>query len=104
MDQNIDFKFKENQNTTVFTCQKIIDGADILNVFHNHDGSWEFYTNSDADSNTKLVSLLQMTQLDPSLNELSEMDYGVVALRKNKTAAWEFETLEDEDDEGDDDE
>ncbi len=98
MENSNDFKFKENPNTTVFTCQKIIEGADILSVYHNYDGSWEFYTNSSADSNTKLVSLAQIVQLDASLNLLSEMEYGTMASRKTKNSTWEIEILEDEDD------
>lgn len=99
MEQQSDYKFKENGNTTVFTCQKIIDGAAILNVYHHGDGSWEFYTNSDKDnSHTKLVSLAQIVQLDATINELFNLEYGWSATRSNTNTNWKYEQLEEDED------
>jgi hypothetical protein len=59
-------------------------------VTHEHDGYWQFMCGqSDHDeSNAKIISLKQATEIDNSINDLFEMPMGVGADRKSVGDKW----------------
>lgn len=86
-----EFKFNEPENKAVFTCNHIIlDNKPILHVEHEHDGDWQFLCgeNNHSEDNAKIISLKEATELDQSLNDLSEMPIGVGVERKAIGEKW----------------
>ncbi len=65
---------------------------DILFVSHDSDdSSWQFLCGEDDhdESNIKIISLEQATELDISINDLFEMPQGVCAEREQKGSQWQ---------------
>ncbi|MGN7721853.1 DUF4262 domain-containing protein [Chitinophaga sp. 22620] len=91
LDRNMDFKFFEERNTTVFTTERALKGDPVLYVYHDEDGAWQFHTTpAPAEKDIKIVGLEEITRLDPSLNELFNLPYGAQAWRASKGDDWEF--------------
>ena len=42
LDSNLDFKFRAERNTAVFTTRYVLEGLPILRVIHEADGDWQF--------------------------------------------------------------
>lgn len=95
-----DWPFETPVNTASFTTSFVIEGTHpILEVYHDHDGDWQFLcgtTNSSAD--VKLVCLGCMMGRDPSLFELADMPAGWFACRAARDQPWSREAFEDGDD------
>jgi hypothetical protein len=91
LDRNPDFKFSEQKNLAVFTTKQAFEGEPILYFYHNEDGEWEFHTSLEPKlTDCKLVSLENVTKLDPSINEICHLQYGWRAWRINKDDEWEY--------------
>ena len=85
------FKFSEPENTACFTCDHVMNrDLPILMVAHNTDGCWEFMCGGlgHSEANIKIISLLQATEIDPSVNDLYEMPIGVGAERETIKDKW----------------
>lgn len=97
LDRNTDFKFYEERNLGVYTTRQAFEGQPILYVYHNEDGDWQFHTSLHPDTDdAKLVSLEEITKLDPSVNDIYHLQYGWRAWRKNVNTDWEYEEDTDE--------
>ena len=89
-------RFKEPDNTAVYTTTFIIvDKKEITEVHHDKDdGAWQFLSNDkfdDFSKVSKLVGLGQITKIDSTLNEISDLPMGSVAYRKFKGDKWIIE-------------
>jgi hypothetical protein len=89
-------KFKEADNTAVFTTKFVItDNKEITEVHHDEDdGAWQFFSDDqfdDLSKVTKLVGLGQITKIDSTLFEIADMPMGYVAHRKFKGDKWIIE-------------
>ena len=89
-------KFKEADNTTVFTTKFVIaDNKEITEVHHDgDDGAWQFFSDDqfeDLSKVAKLVGLGQITKIDSTLFEIADMPTGYVAHRKFKGDKWVIE-------------
>jgi hypothetical protein len=89
-------RFKEPDNTAVFTTSfVIIDKKEITEVYHNEDdGAWQFLSNDkfdDLSKVSKLVGLGQITKIDSTLFEISDLPMGSFAYRKFKGDKWIIE-------------
>ena len=92
LDRNTDFKFYEERNVGVFTTSQAYEGHPILHVYHNNDGSWQFHTSLEPSiDDVMIVSLEQITKLDPTINEVFHLDYGWRAWRSSHDAPWHSE-------------
>ncbi|UZU00024.1 DUF4262 domain-containing protein [Chryseobacterium fluminis] len=92
LDRNTDFKFYEERNLGVYTTSQALEGDPILYVYHNDDGDWQFHTSDQPNiDDAKLVCLEEITELDPTINELYHLQYGWSAWRKSKDDNWEYE-------------
>jgi hypothetical protein len=68
----------------------------ILYVYHNEDGDWQFHTSLEPDFNdAKLVCLEEITKLDPTINDLHHLQFGWWAWRENKEDEWKYEKRPD---------
>ena len=89
-------KFKEADNTAVFTTKfVVIDNKDITQVHHDKDdGAWQFFSDDKFDDFrkvAKLVALGLIIKIDSTILELAEMPTGYVAHRKHKGDKWTIE-------------
>jgi len=85
------YKFLEPQNTACFVCDHVMNKLrPILYVTHE-DEDWQFLCghNDHTDSNIKIISLKQATEIDPSINDLYDMPLGIGADRKSIKDKWE---------------
>lgn len=92
-----DYTFSEPGNTACFTCDHVLSKQrSILSVTHDaDDGCWQFMCGQDDhdESNAKIISLKQITEIDHSLNALSDMPLGCGADRASINDDWEGYTI-----------
>ena len=92
LDRNTDFKFYEERNLAVYTTKQAFEGEPILYVYHNADGDWQFHTSPQPNiEHARLVSLEEITKLDPSINDIHHLQLGCRAWRNSKDDDWQFE-------------
>ena len=89
-------KFKESDNTAVFTTKfVIIDKKDITTVTHEkEDGAWQFFSSDHFDhfeDVAKVVGLGEIIKIDSSILELADMPEGYIGHRKYKGDKWIIE-------------
>ena len=93
-----EFKFKEPENTAVFTTVDVLKGSKpILVVTHDtEDGGWQFLTGETnlKQEDARIVSLKEITDIDPTINDLFEMPIGVGAQRTAVGANWQIFKLQ----------
>ncbi|MES2464486.1 MAG: hypothetical protein V4671_28325 [Armatimonadota bacterium] len=88
---NIDWPFEDPKNLAVVTTQQITSGdAPILYVFHDEEeGDWQFLDCGEPDTvRAAVVSLYNMTQIDPSLFGIADLPLGWEAWRETKDSIW----------------
>jgi hypothetical protein len=91
LDRDTDFKFYEERNVAVFTTSHVLAGKPILYVYHNEDGEWQFHSEQEPDlDDAKLVSLEEITKLDPGVNELYHLSLGQSAWRGSVEEEWDW--------------
>lgn len=92
LDRNTDFKFYEERNLGVYTTKQALGDEPILYVYHNDDGAWQFHTSLEPNlEDAKLVSLEEITKLDPTVNELFHLQFGWKAWRVSLQDDWKYE-------------
>jgi len=92
LDRNTDFKFYEERNLGVYTTRQAFNGDTILYVYHNEDGDWQFHTSVEPNlADSMLVCLEEITKLDPSINELFNLQFGWRAWRASSVYEWNYE-------------
>jgi len=86
------YKFKDPQDTPCFTCNHVLEkDREILYVTHDvDDGSWQFLCglNDHSETNARIISLKNITEIDPTVNDLFEMPVGFGAERKSINEKW----------------
>jgi hypothetical protein len=85
------FKFKEPESTVSFVCNHVLDKErPILFASHDTDGNWQFLCGKEDhdESNIRLISLKNTTEIDPSVNDLWEMPEGYGAERNEVGGNW----------------
>ena len=97
LDRNTDFKFYEERNLGVYTTRQAFNGDPILYVYHNEDGDWQFHTSVEPNlDDSMLVCLEEITKLEPSINELFNLQFGWRAWRASSGDEWNYEEYPDE--------
>ena len=90
--QNSVYKFQDAENTVCFVCDHVLNKErPILNVTHDiEDGIWQFMCgqHDHDESNAKIISLKQATEIDNTINDLYEMPLGVGAERESISDKW----------------
>jgi hypothetical protein len=93
--------FDDPENLDVFTLKRIAqDSSPILRVTHDEDdGGWQFLDGGEVLMDEAfLVSLRNITHLDPSLVELADLPIGWVAERDASGEPWRRKPAVTEDD------
>jgi hypothetical protein len=95
-----DYKFQDPENTACIVCEHVFNKErPILHVTHDsEDGCWQFMCgiNDHDESNAKVISLKQATEIDTSINDLHEMPLGIGAERKTSNDIWKpYKLLEE---------
>lgn len=90
LDRNTDFKYREEKNLGVITNRHFIEeGNPILYVEHDEEGDWIFLTGDEwLSSDARLICLEEVIELDKSLNQLFDLDYGEFAQRESPNEKW----------------
>lgn len=86
--------------TVSFTTRFVIDGSKpILDVYHDHDGYWQFLCGTTTDAaDLMLVCMGCMLDRDPALFSLARLPAGWRAVRRSENEGWLQEAYEDLDD------
>ncbi|MGQ0533474.1 MAG: hypothetical protein ACT4OF_12400 [Caulobacteraceae bacterium] len=84
-----DWRFSDPQNVAVFVTSRIIQGAAAITYFghDSDDGAWQFH-DSNSQGDPKVVSLKQVVDLDPSVEELYDLPLGWCARRNHRSSPW----------------
>ena len=89
------WQFDDAPNTSCIATADVLENdAPITEVYHDYDGGWQFLNTRDepftADDG-RVVCLSSMIELDSSIAELHNLDYGWRAIRRSPTSAWVIE-------------
>ena len=85
--------FNEPLSKAVFTTKFVLrDKFPIVYVTHDEDGDWQFFSGHEniTDKDIMIVSLGEIIEYDPSINEVSDLPQGKEAFRENQNASWEI--------------
>lgn len=76
--------------TGVFTTRQVLEGTQaVREVYHEHDGDWQFLCGTTVDErDLKLVCLGCMVETDHTLGELGDLPAGWCATRHDLGSAW----------------
>lgn len=94
LDRNADFKFREDKLCPVFTTSAWLEKQQpIVDVIHDKEGHWFFLPLGEPD--WKIVSLEELIKVDPTLNDVFDLDYGECANREFVGGRWERDIYEE---------
>lgn len=87
---NNNFPFNDTPNTACFTCCHVLEEhKPILYVSHDEDGYWQFLCGcNDNEDDARIVSLADILEIDESMADLAELDYGEYAVAEDETSDW----------------
>lgn len=92
-------KFSEDLNTAVITTKYVIENrSPILFVFHFEDGFWQFSGIEEnlSDVDYRLVSLEEIITLDPSVLQVSDLQFEKKAYREDIKSDWKISGANDD--------
>ena len=86
-----DWIFADDPHSRAITQRHVVSGrAPILSVFHDRDdGTWQMLDGSDAPADVVGACLHHLVDLDPTLNELTDLPLGWQAWRSAPGTAWQ---------------
>ena len=77
-------KFKESDNTAVFTTRFVLEGKDITIVYHDiEDGAWQFFSDDHFENYedvAKVVGLGEIVKIDSSVLEFADLKTGILLI------------------------
>lgn len=84
------FPFADAPNTACFICRHVLDeNKPILYVSHDEDGYWQFLCGKNHnEEDARIISLAEILNIDESMSDLAELDYGEYAEAENETSDW----------------
>lgn len=76
--------------SAVFTTRFVINGvSDIVAVYHDKDGDWQFLGPEGAvEDDAAIISLGEILNIDSSLKSIIDMKKGYYAYRNSKKEEW----------------
>jgi hypothetical protein len=89
--QKTEWPFEAPRDVAVFTTVQIMSQRmPILHVSHDEDdGAWQFHTGGDSqESDARILSLEEITKIDPTILELADLPEGWVADRSQVGDEW----------------
>jgi len=93
-----DWPFDTPVNTASFTTKFVIDGSrPIVEVYHDHEGEWQFLCGTTLDSaDLKIVCMGCMLDRDSTIAQLALLLPGWRATRASVDQPWHTEEYEDD--------
>ncbi len=94
-----EWPFDQHKNCAVFTIRQVIEGKNPIQiVYHDiEDDGWQFVSNIEYTmEDAKLVSLEQITKIDPSVFDVAKIESGFHAWRNSVGDKWTVERTADE--------
>ena len=86
--------FREDKLCPVFTTSAWLENQQpIVDVIHDKEGHWFFLPLGEPD--WKLVSLEELIKVDPTLNDVFDLDYGECANREFVGGRWKRDIYEE---------
>ncbi len=84
------FPFSDSPDTTCFTCCHVLDEhKPILYVSHDEDGYWQFLCGGvHKEDDARIVSLAHILNIDDSITDLTDLDYGEYAEAEDSESDW----------------
>lgn len=93
-----DWPFDQEKNVAAISTKQVVDqGLPILLAIHYEDDhSWAFLCDTtDEEGDSTLITMEQITMMDPSLKSIADLEPGWVAYRESIEDEWEkFEDKE----------
>lgn len=88
--------FEEPIDAAVFSTRQVLSNSSpILEVYHDHDGDWQFLCGTTQEAaDLKVVCLGCMLERDSTLASLADLPIGWVASRREHAEAWTREPYE----------
>lgn len=86
-------------NQSVITTRFVmLDGRDVVSVFHESDGDWQFLSRDEVrEADAFVVSMAEMLEYDKSLVEIVEtLPLGKQAVRADRRDSWRVLDIEGE--------
>ncbi len=83
--------FEDSQNVAVITLEKIMNRqSSVLYVTHDaEDGMWQFLDGDEVnEEEARLISLMEMVNIDSTLTQLYDLPRGWMAWRENEESEW----------------
>lgn len=93
------YPFSKRPGMLVFTCCHILeDNRPITFVTHHFDdNNWQFIcSDTHNDTDAVIISISELCEIDPTIEELCDMPVGHCAHRKNQNAKWVISRIPDE--------
>lgn len=73
----------------VFCCPHVFLGEDVKLVIRDYDGSWQFLCgNDDTSTEPKFIGVGHLTNKDPSINQVTNLNLGQGAERDSIKSGW----------------
>jgi hypothetical protein len=95
-----DWPFDDPEDRAVFSFRRIVrEGSPVLLVTHDEgEGGWQFLDGGDVATQEEaaLVGLGEITRIDPSLLQLSDLPPGWIAWRDGPGEPWKRAPADDE--------
>lgn len=82
--------FPVSRDARAFTTKRIVDGAPILDVFHENNGDWQFVDRGPlGQEDVALVHLGPIVENHPEVLEVADLAPGWHAWRADEKSSWE---------------
>jgi len=84
------FPFSDAPNTACFTCCHVLEEKkSIRYVSRDEDGYWQFLCGgTHRQEDARVVSLADILEIDDTMRDLAELDYGEYAEAEGPAEKW----------------
>lgn len=89
--KKVEWPFDQPKNCAVFTIRQVIEGEEPIQVIYHdlEDDGWQFISNIEYSmDDAKLVSLEEITNIDPTVLEVASIKPGYYAWRNKIGDKW----------------
>ncbi len=83
------FPFAVAPNTAALACCHVLDGAPVLRVVHDAEGTWQFLCGrAHQTEDARVLALVEALHLDPTIAGVAGLPCGWCAERASAADAW----------------
>jgi hypothetical protein len=86
-----EWPFQDAVNTAAFTTHRVVnENCPILAVLHEHNGDWQFFSETTTSKKGLLIICLGCVfEKDRTIGEVADLPFGWKAWRETPSSAWE---------------